>query len=226
DQGWTVFPETDGWDLVLVWRRPSVFDGPQEDDQFGIEAKLRASVDVLAQTHLRGRRSRGPDFRGVLVPHASGPFDYLASQLKIHSFSLKHCGPWKETSRYGTTWSNPRVDLHTVPRYRWDRRSRLWLPPVPLAGSGGSPSPRQLTKWRVGALKLCALIRARGYLTTEDFKEAKISPSRWPVQGWVVPDGKIGRLTRYVIGPSPLPDTGYEVERDALYAAPSAGGAA
>lgn len=217
-QGWSVFPEVGGWDLVLVWARASIYQGPQEGDQLGIEAKLRPGVEALAQTHQRSRW-KGPDFRGVLVPEASRDFAYLAAQLRLHTFDLKHCGTWepKKRPRYDR-WQRSRVDIAVVDSMRWERDRRLWLPPVPLAGPGGQPCPRQLTRWRIGALKLCVLLRARGFLTTEDFKREKVDPSRWPRVGWLVADGKIGRLTRYVAGPAPLPDVGYEVERDALAA--------
>lgn len=216
EQGWIVYPETAGWDLVLVWGREGT-EGLATGDQLGIEAKLRPSVEVLAQAHGRGTW-QGPDFRGVLVPDASPTFTYIASCLNLHTFDLRSCldfVPKHGHDRYGR-WRRRRLGLSVDQNRRWKPDRRLWLPPVPLAGAGGAPSPRQLSKWRVGALRLCLLLRSRGYLTAEDFRREKISPSRWPACGWLVADGKIGRLTRYIAGPKPLPDVGYEVERDAL----------
>lgn len=220
DQGWDVFPEVAGWDVVLVWNRPAIYQGPAPGDQLALEAKMRAGVDALAQAHQRSRWS-GPDFRGVLVPDATRDFRHVARELRLHVFDLRHCGPWKPAERKHRSWDRwerSRTKLEVQGDLRWNRDRRLWLPPVPLQGAGGAPSPRQLTRWRVGALRLCALLRSRGWITSEDFKREKINPSRWPAVGWLVGEGKIGKLTRYVPGPAPLPDVGYEAERDALAA--------
>jgi hypothetical protein len=62
DKKWTVYPETAGWDLLLVHR---------DAYQLGIEAKLSLNAKVIAQA-LAGSNNYwckdGPDYRAVLVP--------------------------------------------------------------------------------------------------------------------------------------------------------------
>ena len=60
---WISYPETAGWDILLV-RRADGF-------QIGIQAKQRMNTDVINQT-IEGNRmfsysQRGPDCRAVLV---------------------------------------------------------------------------------------------------------------------------------------------------------------
>jgi len=224
EQGWDVFPEVAGWDLVLVFRgapRERRHYEPRCDarpgDQLALEAKMRASVDALAQAHQRSRW-QGPDFRGVLVPEASRDFRYLAGELRLHTFDLSFCGPWK---RKRAPTQDRRL-LSVSEAMRWDRDRRLWLPPIPLQGPGGQPSPRRLTRWRIAALRLCVLLRSRGWLTSEDFRREKISIATWRDR-WIRADHagpREGKLVRYLAVPDvALPDAGYEAERDALSAA-------
>ena len=72
--GWIVYPEVDGWDLVLVWSGdapvPEGGTGVKKGDQVAVEAKLRANVGAIQQAVTRSTyRYRGqPDFRAVLAP--------------------------------------------------------------------------------------------------------------------------------------------------------------
>ena len=59
---WTSYPETEGWDLLLV----------REDGlQLGIEAKLALNLEVLVQALGRGRDGVGPDCWPSSAPGAS-----------------------------------------------------------------------------------------------------------------------------------------------------------
>lgn len=210
-QGWEPYPEVGGWDLVLVWRgEPTRF--LRTGDQIGVEAKLRAGVEVLAQVLQRGRY-QGPDFRAVLVPKASKDFRFLARELRVPIYDLRDCAIRRRAS-----WGDWPV-IQPADGLRWEPKRRLWLPPVPLQAPGGQPAPRRLTSWRVAALRLCTLIRDRGFLTSADFTREKIAISTWRDR-WIKPDyaaPREGRLLRYVPIPGRgLPDAGYEAERDAL----------
>lgn len=59
---WTAYPETAGWDILLV-RKADGF-------QIGVQAKLRFGTDVINQAIENGHRAEhaGPDCRAVLVP--------------------------------------------------------------------------------------------------------------------------------------------------------------
>jgi len=223
--GWVVYPETSGWDLVLLWP-----ESPEPDPgrvprvgkvdaapgtTVGIEAKRRANVEVLAQciddVRRMGRRRTpsGPDFRGVLVPESTRKYRLVTMQLGICVYTM----PDYSGEVRGPVRCPPEAE-------RWEPNKRLWLPPVvPTTTGGGRPAPRSLTQWRVKALRLCALLRDRGYLTTADFREHGLTMTTWRDR-WIVRDGKVdSRRAKYIAHPDPkdpMPDDGFEAERDEL----------
>lgn len=220
--GWIVHPEVAGWDLILVWSgdAPVPEEAPlvQKKDQVAVEAKLRANIPALNQAATRSTRRQGarPDFRAVLAPKVGADFQNVAGLLGVGVYSLRHCAPWS----YRRSYERERK-IVAAPRWRQETTSRLWLPPIVSDLPAGMASPRTLTPWRVKALRLIAEIRAKGHATTADFKAARISPTIWRQQKWLVPAGRVGRLTRYVLNEDHprLPDLGWEAERDAIVAA-------
>jgi hypothetical protein len=227
--GWDVYPETGGYDLVLVWASdapiPRGADTPREGDQVGVEAKLRANAEVLCQaaskskykyTRLKGFvTSRGPDFRAVLVPVAGDAFKWVARELGLGIYTSRHCGEY--TTRGGYQKARKHVVL---PYQRWEPKEKLWLPPVVPRGPGGLQSPSPLTPWRVKALMLCHRLRERGYVTGQDFKELDVSRQIWLERKWLkrAPYVFGERLAKYVEGGGTLPDVGFEAERDEIAA--------
>lgn len=222
-EGWIVYPETAGFDLILE-ASPEVFDRQRwrfdhfvyaiengtlaADFTIGVEAKLQAGTKVLSQATKRGfanRNSTGPRFRQVLVPKAPRHFTDVARQLRVGVWTtrdLRRSGP----------------PLLPVFAHQWIGK-KPWLPPVTPEGDAGVPSPRPLTKWRVAALRICNRIEDRGFVTTKDFNEIGITATTWVQSGWIVADGKVGRRNRYV-KPDPAPDCypshGFEVEAEKL----------
>lgn len=214
EDGWTVYPEVSGWDIVLV---------DSMGAQFGIEAKLRPNCDVLVQA-LNQEFGRGPDFGGVLVPKCGRPFLHVAGKLGLYVFTLEHCGPYDERG-----WPSVRREIVWPSVEPRKTQGRLWLPPVvPTSVEAGRPAPSPLTMWRVGALRVCAILRSRGWVTSADFKTAGIAPGRWVQVGWIANSGeRDGRLVKYVIKPwwnsdtneaPTFPDVGWEDDRDAIAA--------
>ncbi len=194
--GWIVYPEVGTWDLVLV---RSDHEGTI---QVGVQAKLRGNVSVLRQA-LIGRSMRtGPRFRAVLVPKASNDFDYVAHVLGLGVYTGNHIREVEVSKRaFGRTYTRtyPRQSI-MAPSRPWAHTSPLWLPPVVPRRSGGVAAPSKLSRWRVQAIKLCLVLEARGYVTRDDFRKWGIDKARWVAYGWIKAEGKIGRLTRYVIG--------------------------
>ena len=224
--GFVVHPEVATWDLVGL--PPADTSGKEQlinpssrkdyrfGDQIGIQAKLLANVDVLHQAVLP--RS-GPAFRMVLVRRATTEFLELAGHLGL-------CVAVRELRRrvYGknTDWFAPESGFHVYGSMRrFDVKKQLDLPPIVTDLVAGSQSPQQLTPWRVGALRLCRLLRTKGYLTSADFKAAKVDMRRWKnywlvestemperiftVDGWKT----IAKWVMIPRGPA-LPDVGWE----------------
>lgn len=212
--GWDVYPEVGGWDLVLVWTGRTKLPAyhfrndrmPDPGYQIAVEAKLRPNCDAIWSAVSRARSANTPrgDETAVLVPHAPREFFQLCTHLKLRVFTL----------------AGARADA-ICPLHEPRPGTRLTLPPIALQGSGGAPSPRTMSRWRVGALRICAVLRSRGWITRDDFRAHRVDRSRWVAAKWIVADGKMGSLARYVPGPrfdSTGPEVGYEKERAALAA--------
>lgn len=195
-EGWQPYPETGGWDLLLV--RPS--DGLQ----VGVQAKLRPNVDVLAQT-LVGERQKGPEVHAVLVPSCSTAFHEVARALGVlvleaSDFDSERLAAWKRPAHLPELVEGAPRHVH--------RLGRCWLPPFVPKLPAGVPGPCRVTPWQVGASKLCALLRERGAagVLVAEVRQLQLAVSTWQ-RNWLerVPGSKPARwVPRAGV---PLPDT-------------------
>lgn len=167
---WTPYNETAGWDILLVHA-----DGTQ----VGIQAKLKFNMSVLSQAVDDGLawNEVGPDYRAILVPEGYGSVnlcDALGLTLirpRKHWDGKLEFEPGFEARSYQRWhYANPRK-RHELPAY---------IPDVPA----GVPSPSVLTKWKVGALEICAVMELRGYVTRHDFRIAGVDHRRW-IETWL-----------------------------------------
>lgn len=206
--GFTVYPETSGWDQLLV-----AADGLQ----VGIQAKLRANFDVLNQARIPWpwQTVTGPDVRAILIPRAPVGFASLATTgLGLWVIEAED---YMEGSSASHCWATPGAAFRSLcssaPLAKTTQR--CWLPPFVPAVPAGVPSPRQVTKWRVRAIALCDRLRAQGYVTRRDFKDLKLSLQLWlqPRAGkpaWLIQE-RGTRPARFLAMPGvELPDVGYK----------------
>ena len=181
---WIVYAETEGWDILLI--------NSIDCRQIGIQAKLKLNPKVLAQAVENEWQERtGPDYRAVLVPYGQ------ANDLtKLAPF----CGITIIYMSNRTSWGNP----HFYPQLpgqsfygaelnsEWHERlpiKRHSVPEFIPDVRAGSPSPIQLTRWKIAALKLAVRLDRTGYLTRADFKELQIDIRRWiGADNWLKPD--------------------------------------
>lgn len=184
--GYQVFPETAGWDIVLV---------DASGFQTGVEAKKRMNLDVIGQA-LRGIRhldwaDHGPDHRAILVPNCRGMADTLG-MVGVAVFApsgYQHPGDVPAFDRRDAGFDEPMFD--------WNPAKRLELPPVEFEGAAGVPSPSGMTEWKLRALRLVAILDTRGHLTRRDFRDARLSPTRWmSYDHWLVPGAERGQWVR------------------------------
>ena len=175
EEGFTVFAETAGWDMLLV-----------ADDglQLGIEAKLALNLKVIAQAlgSIYSYGTAGPDFRGVLVPAADSACTAM----------LAHCGVSVFYPYYfnGVRWLFRRDGDHEFEMFDWNPVRRCELPEFVPDVPAGVPAPRTLSPWKVGALRVMALLELQGFVTREDVRRCKNDPRRWCAgDGWLSPLG-------------------------------------
>lgn len=212
EAGWTVYPETAGWDLLLVG---------DDHVQIGVQAKLRCNLDVIAQAaepiirnSNRPKSARGPDHIVVLVPQATTVFHTVCRLLGIVVIDARRQYDRRPRScAYDVRLEFDAPSLNRAPLIHATRREfaggRCRLPEFVPDVPAGVPSPIQLTDWKIKAIRMCALLRRRGWVTSADFKAADLSISRWTNgEWWLKANGeKFGRLKKYVAsGRHPLPD--------------------
>lgn len=188
-QGFVVHAECSNWDLVLV---------APDGLQVGVEAKLRPNLDVLAQAI--GPQTRGPDVHAVLVPYVryGCVFEVVASQLGILVI------------RAVQLFDPIGIDIAQLVSgaRRWYHDAPLWMPPQEIVEMrAGHPSPVRITPWKVAAMELCKILRAKGFLVRSDFSTQRVSPTWW-ITGTAAPlcCERVGKQWRYVATGKPLPD--------------------
>lgn len=181
---WTPYPETCGWDILLV-RKTDGF-------QIGFQAKLHLNNKVLLQClyDYWEQGVTGPDCRAILVPEfeTQNGVDRIAQHLAITVVSVrKELAYWQ--SRY-----NPKLpgepyateDQRTWPEWCPDHRCKL--PDYVPDSKSGSPSPITLTPWKINAIKLAVLMDKQGFLTRSDFKALHVDIRRWTDGRWLQPN--------------------------------------
>lgn len=201
-EGWTAYPETEGFDLVLV-RGADGF-------QIGVEAKLKLNGKVICQAaesqSYYSVAHPAPDCRAVLIPDGVS-FDLAPVCTYLGITVIRIMPPDDVQRRYHrhpfrpglpkleqTIWGNSDW-------YEFAPAQRLalpdWIPDV----VAGDTAPIALTSWKVAAIKIVVTLERRGVVTRQDFAHFQISMSRWSQQRWLVKAGAGG----WIAGPH-LPD--------------------
>jgi hypothetical protein len=197
ERTWVIYPETCGWDLLLVQEVTGV--------QVGIEAKLALNAKVISQSlpHHRWYESRGPDYRAALVPGGGRNLELrqLCDCIGLTILSIYDCHPYSEEPEWhlhtpGRLPDEERPESFTMEGWHWwgpVEREKLpdYIPDV----RAGVKSPVQLTEWKIRAIKLWVILDRRGVVTRGDMKALGLSPTRFTdrFHGMLTPDpGKGG----------------------------------
>lgn len=168
DGKWTAYPETEGWDILMV-RKSDGF-------QIGIQAKMTFNMKVLAQClKYTGWRDEGPDCRAVLVPTAPPDAWELCHALGL---TLLEFRPDKRHTRFSESLPHEGVEYGQY-WTEWCPTKRLPLPDYVPDVVAGASAPVQLTRWKQGALKVAARLFLQGYITRAEIKACGIDSSRW-----------------------------------------------
>lgn len=210
---WLVYPETAGWDMLLVHRVGGW--------QIGVEAKLTLNAKVIAQAIKRERYGSGPDFRAVLVGKVVAENKALAHALGLTVITPKDVNQWRFAKRkpaaHPWEWFGPHVptfrpDLPEGERLvkigewwgDWDRSdwfdrfpiNRHALPDYVPEVAAGVPSPMILSSWKIKAMRVCQWVDRSGSITRAQFKALGIDPSRWMNGVWLKPGANRGEWVR------------------------------
>jgi hypothetical protein len=205
-----VHPETGGWDLLLI--------DVKRDLQIGIQSKLRANFELLVQAY--GRYNKGPEIHAVLIPAPTLYPDFVFIANALDFVVLDACRLILGTD-YGNGYNGQRQSIASAIEGArvWRHDAREWVPPFEVAGIGGGRSaPVQITPWKIAAIKLCRILRARGYLLKNDFAEHRVSPTWWVRPPYpVLRCQRFGKQWRYLIsGEAKLPDERWPEMHEAM----------
>lgn len=191
-EGWKVYPESCGFDMVLVEDATGV--------QIGVEAKLTLNVKVLQQV-LQGesRVLPGPDYRAVLVGKTVGDMPWIARMLDVVVIvpTLGAHHPKHLKRKRGVRGPIlPFLDIGDLPGegsdwgrdVPWGYRapiSRLVLPEYVPNVPAGVPAPMTLSPWKIQAIKMCVHVETVGAVCRADFKALRLDPGRWMTGHWL-----------------------------------------
>jgi len=208
--GWICYPETSGWDILLV--RNSI--------QIGVQSKVRANIKLLEQVLPSTQRRhgtnmistpekfrgyiKGPDFRAILVPEEKigtktfSQLDHVCHIIGIWMFAKGKPRKWGDPFHYGTALLKDPEEIH---EYDWYPPEKEWIPEIVPNLPAGVPNPVSFTPWKQQALRLIARAQVRGYVTSKDAKDLEINfttfKQNW--NPWMECVGKIGKLNKYAL---------------------------
>lgn len=201
-QGWTCYPETAGFDIVVAH---------EDGRQIGVEAKLQLNAKVADQImpHERwgGLRDEGPDHRLVIVrsiTEANAGIAKLLGHLGVMVWAPEASEQIKRGAgfEYETVarfdvrqrlWqgeeaakppTHPEFGHHWLAWFDWNPTKRLSLPELPPDVPAGVPSPVQMTPWKQAAIRVLARLRVQGSVTAKEIAAEGCSPSMW-TQRWL-----------------------------------------
>ncbi len=196
--GWPVFPETSGYDMLLVATSEVQAVGIKAGDQVGVEGKTTGNLKLLTQIRPHPRATEGPHYHMAVIPRALPDFDEIARAMGImvtEACVSRWSGGKKVWDR-----SDFRYALSFFPTYYRQYYSKsLWHPEVEVWVPPGVNSPKSVSPWKVKAVKLCLLAKKQGYITSADFRMLGVSMTLWRNRWIMSTDRKVGRLTCYVL---------------------------
>ena len=199
--GWTVYPETGGFDLLLVWGATG--------HQLGVEAKLTLNAKVADQiipdcpTSFPGAwEAPGPDFRAVIVPSLTDASRGIAKALRLLGINvwdvadqghgpsfLPSIAPYGGTAPWDPDTSSIARDFQCV-WHDFNPAVRCVLPELRPTVRAGVPAPVRLSPWKIGALKVLADLELDGFVTARSVRAHGIDPRRFCASdGWLAPLG-------------------------------------
>jgi len=187
-EGWTCYPETAGFDILVVH---------EDGRQIGVEAKLRLNAKVADQILPGGWSVRygtpGPDHRLVIVGDITDASEGIAKMLAM--MGVEVLKPYMQRQRdpdaeFGyklgpdfnlSSWLSGRGrpewgDPHF---FDWNPPERCAVPCVVPDVPAGVPAPLRLTPWKESAIRVLIQLKRQGWITAKQITQHGISASIW-----------------------------------------------
>jgi len=173
-EGWVAYPETCGFDIVLVGHGWTV----------GVQAKLKANMAVLVQglNNLRHDLT-APDYVAILTDSTKqnqDDFRAICSAIGIIHIPLARYDPV-----VGVRINLASKIIQSPLDFRCSGKPLElpeYIPDVPAGASG----PVQLTPWKIAALKICAVVHITGTVDRSHFRRYHVDERRWWMMGWLI----------------------------------------
>jgi hypothetical protein len=205
--GWTIYPETAGFDILMV--------RDATGHQVGVEAKLslnaKVADQILPSVHEGyGDGKEGPDFRAVIVPHVGEASEGIAKMLRILGVQVWSPDDYPSSTRFMhfclsryRQGDARECDITQGELMSWDLAWHDWnpvrrctLPEIVPEVRAGVPCPTRLTPWKIGALKVIADLEVFGFVTAKSVRDHSIDARRFCASdGWLTSLGG-GRWAR------------------------------
>lgn len=184
-KGWTCYPETGGFDVLVVH---------ESGRQIGVEAKLKLNAKVAEQILPEPWYDRygqpGPDHRLVIVATITDASAGIARMLR--QLGVEVLAPRMTRTFHGdapTFELEHKIDAAwgQVSLFDWNPPERCQLPSVVPDLPAGVPAPVRLTPWKEGALRVLAILRRQGFITAKQIAEQGIGTTTWTqgVKPWL-----------------------------------------
>ncbi|MCS7505067.1 hypothetical protein N0002_24415 [Pseudomonas aeruginosa] len=183
--GWTCYPETAGFDILVVH---------EDGRQIGVEAKLQLNAKVADQILPQYWQDRygapGPDHRLVIVGRITEASAGIKRLLEMCGIAV--LAPSRgHRRRDGKFVDFPEFHLRywlqhlSGPQlFDWNPAERCHVPIVVPDVPAGVPAPLRLTEWKEGALKVIATLRRQGFIATKQIAECGVSATNW-TRSWL-----------------------------------------
>lgn len=191
---WVAYPETQGWDVLLV-RGSDGF-------QIGVQAKQTLNLDVICQTlESRWDGGVGPDCRALLVPKSkmASQFASIAQNLRFTVITaegpgeIDKRGNVKRPGGYWTQAFRPNLPNEGSSYFSdhgdWFERCperRHVLPEYVPDVAAGASGPTQLTQWKIRAIRAAIWLHRQGAITRSELRALGMDPRRW-TGNWLIP---------------------------------------
>ncbi len=202
--GWTIYPETADFDILLV--------RDATGHQLGVEAKLQLNAKVASQILPADRMGHpGPDFRAVIVPCITESNVGIAEMLRILGVQVfapdtRYLGKMQFTLTRHYGQKDARAFDSTAGKlmdwdlawHDWNPAKRCELPSIVPDVRAGVPAPLRLTPWKIGALKVLADLELDGFVTAKSVRDHNVDARRFCASdGWLksLGNGRWGRGT-------------------------------